>query len=141
MDVAALRVPSLRYVHASVLRQTRRLAMPPGVLPAQSPNHGEESDLHDPRPMAPRWPEPPVAAQQGHSFREIYHLSRTCNDRFLYSCRILSYLSQREGAMTEGAATAAQFQLTEVNLPVLRESQTARAAERIPGPLCRSGRR
>jgi hypothetical protein len=31
--------------------------------------------------------------------------------------------------MTEGsAATAAQFQLTEVNLPVLRESQTARAA-------------
>ena len=31
-------------------------------------------------------------------------------------------------AMTEGAATAAQFQLTEVNLPVLRESQTARAA-------------
>ena len=31
--------------------------------------------------------------------------------------------------MTEGsAATAAQFQLTEVNLPLLRESQTARAA-------------
>jgi murein L,D-transpeptidase YcbB/YkuD len=42
---------------------------------------------------------------------------------------ILSYLSQQEGAMTEGSAvTAAHFQLTEVNLPILRESQTARAA-------------
>ena len=30
--------------------------------------------------------------------------------------------------MTEGSAATAQFHLTEVNLPVLRESQTARAA-------------
>jgi hypothetical protein len=36
MDVAALRVPSLRYVHGSVLRQTRRLAMPPECCPPRT---------------------------------------------------------------------------------------------------------